>query len=438
MFEKLVKWWLTAILLILPFHNRTVEIIEQRVSYELSVWIKRLDEITIVIFFLFALIKLYKNRQVIDWLYFIIFCPMLILGISGIVSGIINKNSLFITSYGIFDYLKFFLVIFIYAAFIRDCNEFKKILRILLGVAVFIGLVAFIQEFWALFSRYILEYESLDGRIYIFRGDVGRPENVWRMGIYRAPSLMGHPIDLGLYCLLILAIYMCKAKKINPAVFTFIMTGIIVGVSRIVYTSFMFMAGVLFFRGRRWMLFLVVIPAAILFFSKSNLFEFDTKKIERVKGNITYREYAAETAVDVWEDHLFWGVGPGMFGGTISIKYRSPVYEEYYFFMPELTWKSLKRFGSLDQFWPQLLAEMGIIGTVAFSGLFISLLVVFFVLRKRTSLEEMRNLLDGLITYTIIILIYNFGSRLNVPPVLFTYCALAGMGLGCVGKTNAA
>lgn len=433
---SLVRWWLTGMLFFIPFQNMIVKGIELW-SNGISVWVNRLDEITIIVFVLLAIREFYKNREIFGRLHLILLSPILVLGISGLISGIVNGNSLFVTIYGIFDYIKILLVIFIYAAFFRDFTEFKKIFRLLLIVAVFLGAVAFIQELWAMGSRYILEKDIQDRGIYILRNlltEVGHGyfKGFWRLGIYRAPSLMAHPNSVGFYSLLILTIYFCIKKKVNFAVVAALLTGIFASVSRLVYAGFVFIAGVQIFKGRRWLIALIAIPMVILLFSKSPVSKFDMTEGQKQRGFITYRVYARDKAIEIWKDHAFWGVGPGMFGGMVSVKYWSPVYDEYSF--SRAVKPILKQYKNLDQFWPQVLAEMGIIGTVAFAGFFITLFITFFMLRQRAVSDEMRGLFTGLAIYIIVIFIYTLGTVLNVIPVLFTYCAFVGIGLGCSNK----
>ena len=122
-------------------------------------------------------------------------------------------------------------------------------------------------------------------------------------------------------------------------------------------------------------------------------------------SEIPYRVLAREKGLEVWKDHPFWGVGPGMFGSAGAKKYISPVYEEYNFTVP------LRWFGSLDQFWPQVLAETGIIGSGAFAGILLLLFITFALSAKRTTINEMRGFFIGLMFSMIAIIIYSFGTH---------------------------
>jgi O-antigen ligase len=71
--------------------------------------------------------------------------------------------------------------------------------------------------------------------------------------------------------------------------------------------------------------------------------------------------------------HPLTGVGPGMFGGLASIFWDSPVYKHW----PEVMLWYLKRIRSLDLFWPQIWAELGLIG-LSLNWAFFASLFFFF------------------------------------------------------------
>jgi len=89
-------------------------------------------------------------------------------------------------------------------------------------------------------------------------------------------------------------------------------------------------------------------------------------------------------------DHPKFGVGPGMFGGAVAKKSSSPYYEEYNF-----STDALRHYSDLDQFWPQILAETGIIGTLNYALIGFSLIFT----KKRESFSLKAHLLDGSIGF---------------------------------------
>jgi hypothetical protein len=433
-FMKPVRWWLIGILLLLPFQLRAADFFAQW-NTAISALMRYLDEITVALFFPLALALLYKERANQRPLY-IIMTAIIAVGISGIISGIINGNPLFITTLGIFDYIKNFLVIVIYAVFFRDIEDFKSVFQMVLAVALFLGAVAFLQELWALSSRYILGKDIFDMSIYILRPSEEKMWilDFWRLGLYRAPSLTIHPNNFGLYCLLILTIYLFTTKKINPLIFSALFTGIFFSVSRMIYISFVLLAGLQLLKDRKWLAAPAILLIALLFFLSAlpDLRIREGVSREDVE-DIYFRQYAKSKAVEVWKDHPFFGAGPGKFGGVVSIAYGSPLYEEYNF--SEKWYKFMKPFRSFDQFWPQALAEIGIIGTIAFAGLLASLFFVFFKVMKN-SLGETKRFSAGISAATVFIFIYSLGSGLNMTSFLFTYSAFAGMILGMHENTS--
>ena len=442
-YKDIISWWLIFLLCFIPFEFYVVKNTGLW-SSDLSGFIRRLDLITIIILSPIALIELYKSRRIFNWLYLVLLLPIIFLGISGLVSGIINGNSLFITCYAIFNYIQNFLVIFIFAAFIRKVDELNKIFRLLLIIALFLVITAFIQELWAVVSKYILNKDINDRRIYIFQylEDGGVLKAFWRFGIYRVAPFMNSPIIFGLYLLLILTIYLFRTKKLKLTIVLSLLTGSFLSVSRIVYLCITLLVGIQIIKGRKWFVILLIpLVVAMLYMSfmpdlnilklkdgSSELAEYAnyTKNDEDSEG--AFRLYARNKAVTIWKDHPFLGVGPGMFGGMVSVKYRSHVYEEYNFLINN---QYLNSIWGIDQFWFQELAEIGIIGAGAFAAWFFSLIVVFYYLRQQAVSYELNGLFTGLILFTIIIPIFALGIKLNISEVLFTYSAFAGMGLGC-------
>lgn len=436
------RWWLTGLLFFIPFVNKISGLIRPWNS-QISTLIDRLDELSIIIFFPLA-IKIfygdYKNKEKVQLQCLIILFSIILLSISGFLSGMINGNTLLITTLGTFSYIKYFLFIFIYAAYFREFNFFLKVFRLLIKIAVFIGFVALIQELSAIITIYIVEKDIFESTNIFIKGlsSILSPNYIQggggRLGVLRASSLLSHYNLLGLYSLFILTIYLYSGKRINFTVIFFLMVGIIASVSRTAYAGFELLAGLQILRGRKWFV-VFLIPVGIALFYMGLLGDNIDMPESSNKGyqegdnvvyqeTITYREYARQKAFIVWKDHPLLGVGPGMFGGEIALKYDSPVYEQYNFIMIK-SW-----FYSLDQLWPQVLAEMGIIGTAGLIGLFISMFALFFVLRQQTVSEEIRGLFTGLSIFTIIFLFYTFSGNLNIVSVLLPYCAFTGMGIG--------
>jgi hypothetical protein len=440
MFRKLIIWWLTGILLFLPFQN-IIKKVTLRVNIGLSTLIGYLDEITILIFLLLAFLEIYKNRERFNYIYFAIFLPIIVFCLAGIVSGLVNGNMLYVTVLGISNYIKYFFLVFIYSVFFRKYDEFKKVFYLLLSLAVFISIIGVLQEAWAMISRYLLmiDVEKID---YLFAGNL-KPKESWRFGIYRAPSLVYNANLKGLYCLLILIIYVNITKKMSYSALLTLFFGIFTSASRRVFTGFIIFLGFYARKLGKAFLIAISIPVIISVYYLSTQIDFSKLKtpgsliVSEGADIDNFRKYNMLKAFEIWNDFPVMGVGPGMFGGITSIKTHSPLYEEYnYRRRHEAT---VKTWGGIDQYWPQLLAETGIIGLFAYCGLLASLLILFGILRKRTDNVGLKGLFTGLAMFMLIVIIYSFGSSINFTPILFTYLACVGMGVGSVsfnGKSS--
>jgi hypothetical protein len=400
-------------------------------SNGLSKFIDRLDEFTILLLFPLAILvfirKFIKEKEAFFQWYVVLFFSIIIFIIAGLISGAINGNPIIVTVHGVFDYVKYFFVIFIYAAFFRDALEFKKMFRLLLIMTVFLGGVALIQELWALGFRYLLQNDINNEGIFILRymPTEIRGEDYWRLAIYRAISLMSHSNVFGLYSLLILIIYLSTVNGTKWSVLIFLLTGIVFSGSRIVYSCFIIAGGAIFIKKRYWYLYVSAILIVILMLSI--VFEQNNDN----RGSMSYREYSRNMSVKIWKDHPVWGVGPGFFGGALSLKYYSPIYREYNFLEENLNYVQ-----GIDQFWPQLLVETGIIGTVIFFGLVMQLFLIFYISCQCGDYDQRKGAFKGLAVFTIVIPIYSLGIILNITPVLFTYFALAGICLGSEGMND--
>jgi hypothetical protein len=434
----------------MPFQHTIVKIAKLWSTTGLATFFNRLDEFTIIIFFPIAAIVLYRNNKILNGRYLSLFLPIFALGVVGFTSGILNANPLLTTVHGIFDYVKYFLVLFIYIAFFREYSEFKRLFHILLIVAIFLGAIAFIQETWALGNRYVLQRNINTDIFYLNLTSFINPQakqdyfELWRFGILRVSSLMINSNVLGLYMLLMLVIYTQIVKKVNFAVFIPLFSGIFGSVSRVTYMSFLLLGGIQIFRGKKWWVF-PLIPVVIILFYLSPLPDYIKSKsifgkllktsIETVEIHEVprwtwdaFRVYTREKAIEIWKDHILLGAGPGMYGGGISLKYKSPIYEEYKFDPTRRFF--LEHAKTIDQFWPQVLAELGVTGVACVMSFFLSLAINFYKLKKNTFYEEVKGLYRGLIIYLVIVLIYSFGYEFNIPPIIFTYFAMVGMAFG--------
>ena len=74
MYSRIVKTWLAAILLILPF-QMTISSYISKWNSTLSNIVNNLDELTAVVFLLLSIREYYKNRQLSNKLFFFYLSP---------------------------------------------------------------------------------------------------------------------------------------------------------------------------------------------------------------------------------------------------------------------------------------------------------------------------------------------------------------------------
>ena len=445
-FMKVARWWLILLLCFIPFEFYIYKGVALW-SKSLSEGIRRLDLITIIVLFPVSLIELYKSKRGLKGPYMVLLVSLIIMSITGLISGIMNGNSLFVTFHGIFQYLKYFLVIFIFSAFFRNLDELKKVYRYVLIIALFLAIAALIQELYADISRYIFHKNINDMSIYLFQRM--RPDGIlgsfWRFGFYRVSPFMNSSIIFGLYIVLILSIYIFVERKIKWSVVFLIALVSVLTFSKIVYFCMALLFVSRYIMGRKWMIIglmaLAVIPIYFSSFDNVNIGKFKDniftlKEYERSANNDIYdafRSSARNKAIDIWKDHPLLGVGPGMFGGVVSVKYQSPVYEEYNL---SLTNQHVGRVWGIDQFWFQVLAETGFAGISVFAALLFSLYFILHYSVYKSASNELKGLFRGLKICTIFIPIYAFGATLNITAFLFTYSAFIGMGLGYISSNE--
>ncbi|MBN2400243.1 MAG: O-antigen ligase family protein [Candidatus Aminicenantes bacterium] len=440
-----VRFWLLAMLVFLPFQLRLADELGFVVPFLRS--LKYLDELTVLVLFPPALWIFFRERNKLHYLQYI-FWPLAVLGLFGLISGWINHLPLMITAMGSFDYVKNFLPLFIYAAFFPMASDWQKALRFLVITAVVLGVFAVYQESINLvFSLFFPASAGTGIELAMLPRIFG---DYLRIGLLRTPSLTIHPNLFGLFTLLVLTYYLFTKRKVNPLVFLALYGGIFFCLSRIVGLSFIVLAGIQFLRGRKWMVF-PTIPLAIFLFLMGSYFDSNVIKSKNPRmatyfGVQTHytpqmssiRSQLREKALAVFNDHPVAGSGPGTFGGIVSFKYRPELFKKY----KVIQWQydSLKKFGSLDQFWPQLLAELGVVGTSIFVLLLVVLALVFIIAGRAAPDIATRGFFLAAALATGYIFIYLFSNGLNMTAFLYTYSALAGMVFGghalCGEKQN--
>ncbi len=169
---------------------------------------------------------------------------------------------------------------------------------------------------------------------------------------------------------------------------------------------------------RRWMLpaVLLSIPVVVVAILTQKHFSPD----------IYYRSFAYLEALKLFATSPLFGVGPGMFGGVVSVLFDSPYYEGW----PDAFMEMVQRMGSLDAFWPVVLAETGLVGLISYifiwRGLYrkIRNSSLIFKIKENTVLYNLGAVLKA---YVVALVFMCFVTGLNKPFVVYTFFALCGM-----------
>lgn len=138
------------------------------------------------------------------------------------------------------------------------------------------------------------------------------------------------------------------------------------------------------------------------------------------------RLFAYKEAFSLFRNHPVLGVGPGMFGGLASILFNSP----YYNYWPTHFKDFVFNMGSVDSFWPVILAETGILGFIAYLMIFITLCTwLSNAARWYRTFDDTYMAALGKVArnYTLAVIIMCFFTGLNNPFVTYTFFSLCGI-----------
>jgi len=327
------------------------------------------------------------------------------------ISGSMNGNSLIVTVNGIFDYIKNFLMIPTVFVFSLSGKRGGKIFIVLHRLAIALCLIAILQEI-AFFIGFPVH------QVGVFHYEL-------RFGLMRASSLMGHPNIFGLYALLFFTLDFSLHRRIRLQNLLFA-SGIFLSISRMVWIGFLISFFFLFIqeKGKKFKILFLLITTLIAF-AIPYFYYITAREIDQ---SSYFRGYALSKSLEIFKDHPIWGVGPGMYGGVVSFTFHSPIYQKYSF---DKNWLDfIKEFRSVDQFWPQILAEMGVSGALFFGVLLFYLWKVPKKMSEISGNEFRKKMLSGLSVMPIVLVVYLFGSGLNLTPFLLTYSTLLGLILG--------
>lgn len=418
------KWLLIVFLIYLPFKWLVS-------TYLLKEWphvalvVQSSDKFVLILGLIIAAVYRFylKKSLALSEKYLVV--PLILILIWDVVSGIVNKNPAWVTGAGAFYHLKNFLVVFVFSSFKWTETEIEKSYKILRNLALLFGLCAIAQEGLTLVSQLLYDDPS---RLIYWPSAI----NEWRLGLYRAPSIVGHPNILGIYTLLftVTEMFIYGSNRIfllltSSLYFTFSR------MSYIVYTGIV----ALFIKKRYWLIFLLVWPVTYLYLTSQttisemslNAANYNPISTQSTIAQSKFRGYVIKKSIEVWKDHKTFGVGPGMYGDIVSFVVRSPVYKNYEWNEYYLNFANIGK--NLDHFYAVILAESGLISLFLFLLLFVTLSIIPFMLMREIKKSFVRDLMKGLIIFPAVISILLVANTINMTFLWFPYLAMLGMGI---------
>ncbi len=311
--------------------------------------------------------------------------------------------------FGIYDVVKNILVFYVFATLRWRREEFLSFVFWMKVIVIILAVTGIIAE--------ILAVAGIDPSLNPLVRMAG--EHKKRLGLDRVISITGGGgvNYLGMYSLLgLFLIYATTKGKLKRFLGMFSTLGLIfLTFSRQTWMGLLAMM-VLTKRKLIWPGLLIIVGIAAM----------TLPSVERLTPELYYRSFTYFEAFRVFLDHPVIGAGPGMFGGLASVLFRSPYYNEW----PTFYRNMMYNLGSLDAFWPSILAELGVLGFLAYFYIWtalyrrISSISLWYKSNADTDLYNIGRVLKN---YVVALVIMCFFTGLNKPFVIYTFFALCGI-----------
>ncbi len=284
----------------------------------------------------------------------------------GIISSIVTRVPVFVSAPQILLYLKGFLLFYIFASLPFNEIILRKYIRFFLCVALLLfafGLVDLVVPGWFRTVTGNIGYED-------FRG-----------GILSVKSLFIHPGVFGwfmayiaLYCFAFFLIFTKRSYLFAGLIFSLgcllsmrakplggLVGGVLVGLAMLPLSK----------RIRRSMVFIAIAfcMGVPLWPQLSELYQSKVAGYVEVSDPMLQARNALYIkGVEIAKDYFPLGAGLGRYGSWMSVKYYSPLYDEYD--LSRIYGMSEEKASfNCDTFWPMVLGETGFIGFVFYAGI---------------------------------------------------------------------
>lgn len=407
---SMAKRFLIIFLLLLPFQNLLKALIVQTKSQNILLKaISYSDEISTLLMFgiLFSFIAFKPKAYTFRIIDTPMTKPLFLFILVASMSILWNRVYIFQGIFGIYDVIKNILVFYVFATLRWNRKElftFIFWIEIVVIILVVTGLIAEILSVAGMTPKIITNLVA---------------EDKIRLGFHRVASLTGEGAInyLGMYTLLGLFLIHAtvKSKIIKFSGIAICLGLIFFTFSRQTWIGLSFMLAL---TNRR-----LILPGIMIF---GFLILVSQPSLERFSPDLYFRAFAYLEALDIFINNPIIGAGPGMFGGLASVMFHSPYYSDWPSFYQEMVYSM----GSIDSYWPVILAEVGILGFLAYFSAWIALhnkiaaISRWFKSNDDMDLYRIGNVLKN---YIIALIIMCFFTGLNKPFVIYTFFALCGI-----------
>lgn len=381
---------------------------------------------------IFLLIRLFIKGLVIkkiEYLFLLVISCFFFLGL------FYRNNKLFVTYWGIFEYLYFFLWGYFLSFFVLKKTHLKLIfLNFKIAVFLMVGIAIYQGFEYLLFKFGIIPFM-------LFKN---HPQEAIRLGFLRPPSLIGTPTEWGsvalIYFLLDLYLHNFKISKKN----TIIIFSIIISLTRSLYVSFFFISLLLISFRKKYLLDKVSIEIqkiikvrlnrfklflswiSILFFLFLFIYIIVYNQIDFVRKEGHARGYFLKIALSM--NNKLLGLGPGMFGGYVSVKTKSPFLETY----KSHLLSDIERLKVIDSYWLQVFIETGFLGLILNFLLFFSFYKIMLFYFKK--IDNSNTILKSISFSCIFVPLIYAVNAISFPIFLPTYILWTSLLVGAVGS----
>jgi hypothetical protein len=253
--------------------------------------------------------------------------------------------------------------------------------------------------------------------------------------IFRSHGIIGNPVDYANLVIMILAIILSaiinkyslisQSKLTSSVLFLTIFATLFISNSRGPIIALMLTVLILsiFLRAipiRKILIGMVILLIMTTWFGSDLIYRMSQLNVDEF-SNDTYRMFYLMKSFEIFLDNFFIGVGPGMFGGWVSINYSdSYIYEMYDI--------SAKGVSSIDMFFPHLFVEVGVLGFLAYLSLYVRPFFYFKRLYNKSKYNQTRFIcLIILLIVPMLLIVGWFNISLESQLVFPLYATLLGL-----------